>query len=163
MEILEFALEKERLSREYYHQLAEKADNSGLTHIFEMLVQEEDKHCHIIEQMKNNIQGELTETSVLSDAKDIFAGIKESAEKFDFNISEIDLYRQARDKEKSSRDFYLEKADQVDNPYHREIFSKLAEQEQRHYLLLDNICEFVSEPECYLENAEFVHLADYPV
>lgn len=160
MEILEFALEKERLSREYYHQLAEKTDNVGLRNIFEMLVSEEDKHCHLIEQMRNNIPGELTETNVLSNAKEIFNNIKESAEKFDFNISEIELYREARKKERKSRQFYIEKALEVQDAYQQDIFYKLADEEQKHYMVLDNICEFVSEPECYLENAEFVHLAD---
>ena len=128
-----------------------------------MLVEQEDKHCHLIERMRNNIPGELTETNVLSNAKEIFNNIKESAEKFDFNISEIDLYREAREKERKSREFYLEKALEVEDIYQEEVFYKLADEEQKHYMVLDNICDFVSEPECYLENAEFVHLGDYPV
>lgn len=35
------------------------------------------------------------------------------------------------------------------------------EEEKKHYFLLDNIIEFVSRPEQWLENAEFYHLEEY--
>lgn len=160
MDILEFALEKERLSREYYQQLAAKAGNIGLHNILEMLAEEESIHCHVIESMRSHIPPKLTETDVLREAKDIFNGIKESVDQFDFSISEAELYRNARDKEQKSMEFYKQKAAQVDNKTHKEIFHKLAEEEQKHMIVIDNICEFVESPECYLENAEFVHFAE---
>ena len=163
MDILEFALEKERLSREFYHNLADKAENIGLRNIFLMLVDQESEHCRIIEKMKAHVSPLITQTDVLGDARRIFEEMKEASEKFDFDVTELDLYREARAKEIKSRQFYLEKAREVDNPEQEDIFRKLAAQELKHYILLDNICDFVSEPECYLENAEFVHIENYPV
>ena len=160
MDILEFALEKERLSREYYHQLSAKANNPGLQNILEMLADQESQHCHTIENMRNHIPADLTETDVLEEAKDIFNDIRESIEQFDFNISEVELYRNARDKEQKSMEFYLEKAHQVDDEYQRGIFLELADEEHKHLIVIDNICEFVESPEYYLENAEFVHMAE---
>ena len=160
MDILEFALEKERLSREYYQQLAAKAGNAGLHNILEMLAEEESIHCHMIESMRSHIPANLTETDVLGEAKDIFNSIKESIDQFDFTVSEPELYRDARDKEQKSMEFYLQKAQEVDNKTHKEIFLKLAEEEQKHFIVIDNICEFVESPECYLENAEFVHTSE---
>lgn len=160
MDILEFALEKERLSREYYQQLAAKAGNVGLHNILDMLADEESIHCHIIESMKNHIPANLTETNVLEEAKNIFKSIKESVDQFDFSVSEAELYRVARDKEQKSMQFYLEKAAQVIDETQKEIFLKLADEEQKHLIVTDNICEFVESPQRYLENAEFVHTAD---
>lgn len=159
MDILEFALEKERLSREYYQRLADEAENPGLRNILQMLADEESKHCQVIESMKQHIEGHMTETDVLEEAKDIFNGIKESVEKFDFSVSEVELYRQARSKEQRSMEFYMQKAGEVEDETQKDIFLKLADQEHKHLIVIDNICEFVEKPECYLENAEFVHMA----
>ena len=43
----------------------------------------------------------------------------------------------------------------------KRIFQKLAEEEKKHYFLLENIIQFVSRPETWLENAEFYHLEEY--
>jgi rubrerythrin len=102
----------------------------------------------------------LAETTVLSDAKDVFAKMRESVQSFNFDVSQTKLYRKAREIEKQSRDFYLEKANEVKESQ-KEIFLKLADEEKKHYFLIDNIIDFVSRPETWLENAEFYHLEEY--
>jgi len=69
--------------------------------------------------------------------------------------------KKAQDIEKRSWDFYLEKSSEVKLQYQKEFFLKPAEEEKKHYFLLDNIIEFVSRPETWLENAEFCHLEEY--
>jgi rubrerythrin len=153
-------MEKEKFSEDYYRQLAAKSHNKGLATIFNMLAGEEARHYKIVSDMKKDIAPDLAETKVLSDAKNVFAKMRESAQSFDFNISEIELYKKALDIEKQSRDFYLEKADEVAEAQ-KEIFLELADEEKKHYLLLENIIDFVSRPETWLENAEFYHLEEY--
>jgi rubrerythrin len=125
-----------------------------------MLADEEARHKKIVSDMKKDIAPDLAETKVLSDAKNVFAKMRESAQSFNFNISEIELYKKAQDIERQSRDFYLEKADEVAETQ-REIFLELADGEKKHYFLLENIIDFVSRPERWLENAEFYHLEEY--
>ena len=103
----------------------------------------------------------MAETTILTDARNIFVQIKESGESFDFDIKQTELYRKAQDIEKESRDFYTEKADEVTEEYQKELFLKLADEERKHYFLLDNIIEFISRPEYWLENAEFFHSEEY--
>jgi rubrerythrin len=55
----------------------------------------------------------------------------------------------------------MEKANEVTEEYQKEIFQRLADEEKKHYFLLENIIEFVSRPETWLENAEFYHLEEY--
>lgn len=160
MDILEFALEKERLISQHYQLLADKAQNIGIRNILMMLAEEEFAHYQTIESMKTDAPIQLTETNVLEEAKDIFNSIKESAEKFDFTTTEADLYRDVRDKEKKSMEFYQQKALEVQDEIQKKIFQDLAKEEYKHYMVIANICEFVESPECYLENAEFVHMAE---
>lgn len=160
MNIFEFAMEKEKYSENYYRQLAGKSSNKGLEMVFNMLADEEAKHYKIVSDMKEGVAPDLAETTVLSDAKDVFAKMRESVQDFNFNVSQTELYRKAQNIEKQSQDFYLEKANEVEKTQ-KEIFLKLADQEKKHYFLLQNIIDFVSRPETWLENAEFYHLDEY--
>jgi rubrerythrin len=161
MDIFQFAMEKEKLSEDYYRQLAEKTGNKGLKNICNMLADEESKHKRIVEQMSQNIPAEVTQTTVLGDAKEIFEKMRQSAENFNFDISELELYQKARDIEKESRSFYLEKAEELKDSSQKEIFKKLADEEQKHFVLLEKICDFVARPQWFLENAEMYRFDDY--
>lgn len=161
MDIFEFAMEKEKLAAECYNRLAEKAPTEGVKHIFQMLAVEEQKHLQIVEQMKQGTAAKLADTSVLGDAKEVFQKMQDSVETFDFTVTEPQLYQKAQEAEKQSMDYYLEKADQVDDPGQKEIFTKLAEQEKKHFSVMQNIIDFISRPQTWLENAEFTHLDEY--
>lgn len=161
MDIFQFAMKKEKFSEEYYRQLAEKTDNNGLKNICNMLANEESKHYKIVEQMSQKIPSEAAQTPILGNAKEIFEKMRKSAENFNFDISELELYQKARDIEKESRSFYLEKAEELKDSSQKEIFKKLADEEQKHFVLLEKICDFVDRPQWFLENAEMCRFDDY--
>jgi len=161
MNIFEFAMEKEKYSENYYHELAGKTSNKGLKNICNMLADEEVKHYKIVQQMRKKIPKKITDTPVLKNAKKVFQKLRETTENFNFDISELQLYEKARDIEHESRQFYLEKTEEVDNTGQKEIFKKLADEEQKHFIILENICDFVAKPQYFLENAEFHHIDDY--
>ena len=158
--IFEYAMQMEKDGEDYYRQLAQKTGNNGLRTILTMLADEEVKHYNTLEKIKTQ-KTQIAESEILTDAKNVFVQIKESDESFDFYIKQTELYKKARDIEKKSRDYYTEKANEVTEEYQKELFLKLADEEQKHYILLDNIIEFVSQPEQWLEDAEFFHLEDY--
>jgi rubrerythrin len=159
-DIFEYAMQMEKDGEDYYRQLAQQTGNKGMRTILTMLADEEVKHYNTIEKIKTQ-QTQIVESEILTDAKNVFAQIKESGGNFDFDISQVELYKKARDIEKKSRDFYTEKANEVTEKYQKELFLRLAIEEKKHYVLLDNIIEFISRPEQWLENAEFFHLEDY--
>jgi rubrerythrin len=161
MDVFEFALEKEQLSEEFYRKLANSAPAKGLISIFSMLADEEHGHQQVIENMKNGTTAEVPDTILLTNAKTIFAKMRQSREKFNFGNSQVDLYKKAQDIEKDSRSYYRQNATETQDPRHKAIFNTLAEEENKHYFLLENIIEFVSRPEAWLENAEFHHLEQY--
>ncbi|HUT28184.1 MAG TPA: ferritin family protein [Sedimentisphaerales bacterium] len=161
MDIFEFAMKKERLSEEYYRQLAGKTSQKGLQSIFSMLADEEAHHYQVVEQMRSKTPDKVASTDVLAEAKEVFARMSEGTRKFDFDAGEVQIYKKARDIEEESWKFYLQKADEVEDPGQKGIFRKLADEEKKHYFLLENIIDFVSRPETWLENAEFYHLEEY--
>jgi rubrerythrin len=161
MDIFEFAMQKEKYSEGFYRDLAGKTENKGLQTIFAMLADEEAHHYKVVEKMRTGDPEEVAKADVLADAKDIFQRMRAGAEKFDFDASQIEVYKKAQGIEKQSMDFYLEKALEVSDDRQKDIFTKLADQEKKHYFLLENIIDFVSRPETWLENAEFCHLQDF--
>ena len=160
MTILEYALQMEKDGETYYRQLAQQATNKGIQTILTMLADEEVKHYNAIKKMQTTMP-EMAETTILADAKNVFVQIKESAECFDFDIRETEFYKKAQDIEEKSRKFYLEKANEVEPGHQKELFLQLSEEEKKHYFLLENIMEFISRPEQWLENAEFYHLEEF--
>lgn len=161
MDIFEFAKEKEKYAEGFYRDLAERAPAAGLKEIFTMLADEEEKHFETIEKMQSQADIASTQTAVLNNARDVFEKMREGAQKFDLDVGQIELYKKAQDIEKQARDFYLEKANEVKLQSQKNIFLQLAEEEKKHYFLLDNIIEFVNRPNEWLENAEFYHLEEY--
>ena len=111
--------------------------------------------------MKTKTPDVGTETPVLANAKAVFEKMRSAAEKFDIRISEVDLYRKACDIETESKKYYLQKAQEAEDAGQKNIFERLAEEENKHLVLVQGICDFVAKPETYLENAEFSHFANY--
>jgi rubrerythrin len=160
MNIFEYAMQMEKDGEDYYRELAERTGSREIKTILTMLADEEAKHYNAVEQMKA-ARPQMAKTTILSDAKNVFVQMKESGEEFDLDVRQVEQYKKAQDIEKRSQNFYLEKANDVEKDYQKEIFLMLAEEEKKHYFLLENIIEFVSRPDTWIENAEFYHLEEY--
>ncbi len=161
MDIFEYAMQMEKDGEDFYRQVAQQSPNRGIKVILTMLADEEVRHYNAIEKMKSAEPVQLAEGSVLTEAKNVFAQLKESGEKFTPETNQIRLYKKALDIEKKSQDFYTEKAGEVSDENTKELFLRLAQEEQKHYVLVENIIDFLSRPDTWLENAEFYHLDEY--
>jgi rubrerythrin len=162
MNIYKYALQLERDSENYYRELAQKTENIGLQNILKILAEEEVKHYKIIERMmKGEASPELAETDLLKKAKNIFMKIKGKEIVFKFDLAQVDFYRKAQEFEEKSYEHYKEMSDKVEIELQKKILIKLAEEEKKHLFLLENVVEFLSRPETWIENAEFNHLDDY--
>ncbi len=161
MNIYDYAMQMEKDGEDYYRDLARKINNAGIKKILVMLADAEVKHYVILQKMKNDEKVQALDSGILLNAKNIFVKMKEEDDTIGINISQIELYKKAQEIEEKSRKFYLEKAGEAVNPAQKEIFSKIADEEKKHYFILENVIEFVSRPQNWLENAEWYHLEEY--
>ncbi len=159
MDIFEYAMKMEKDGEKYYRELSKKINHPGLKSILTMLADDEVKHFNIFKSMSEKTKVSMHETDILKKSKNIFTDMR--GEKVDPDIGQKDMYRKAQDIEKKSQEFYEKKASEVDEPDQKDLFLKIAEEEKRHYFLLENIINFVSRPETWLEDAEFNHLEEY--
>jgi len=160
MDIFDYALKMEKDGESFYREIASKTNNKGLQTILTMLADEEVKHYQAIENMRQD-KYQMSEATVLEDARNIFVEMKDAEKEFELEQEQTTLYEKAQEIEKKSQQFYQEKAGQTDKADQKKLFERLAKEEQKHYFLLENIIEFVSRPEQWLENAEWYHLEEY--
>ena len=160
MDIFEFAMQMEKDGESYYREIALGVDNAGIKKIMGMLADEEVKHYEILAEMKRRTP-EIGKTEILSDVKNIFAAMKDSGEDIGTNLGQVELYQKAQELEKKSEDFYREKIAEVESEAQKDLLNKIADEEKRHFMILENIIQFVSKPFSYLEDAEFKHIEPF--
>lgn len=158
MDIYEYAMQMELDGRHFYQDLAEKTNNKGIKNILTMMAESEAKHYNVILSMQRNDKSQYsTDTEVLTKVKNIFEQMKEE-KGIDVDVSQVELYKKALDVEIKSEKFYLERADEEKDPHKKEIFLTLAKEEKSHCILLENIVNFVSQPDTWVENPEWYHI-----
>jgi rubrerythrin len=159
MNIFEYAMKLEKDGEKYYRELADKINSPGIKNILIMLADDEVKHYNIFKNMSEKTEPSMQETEVLKKSRNILT--KMQGKEIEPNIGEKEMYRKAQDLEKKTQDFYEKKSSEVHDAAQKKLFLKIAEEEKRHYFLLENIINFVSRPETWLEDAEFNHLEEY--
>ena len=161
MNIYDYAMQMEKDGENYYRDSAQKINNAGLKKILGMLADAEVKHYDILQKMKKNEKAQAPHAEILSNVKNIFVEMQEAKDTFGVNISQKELYKKAQQIEKKSQDFYSEKATEVNDLSQKGLFLQIAEEEKKHYWILENILNFISRPQTWLENAEWYHLDEY--
>lgn len=161
MTIYEFGMQMEKDGENYYRELAQKTEDKGLRKILNLLAEDEIKHYELIESFRKEDPSEYLETTILKGAKNVFQELKEQGGQWNPLADQVEWYKKAQEAEQKSMDFYLSKAGEIQETRPKAIFLKLAEEEKKHYFLLENIIEFISRPKTWLENAEFHHLEEY--
>jgi len=153
-------MQMEKDGEEFYRDIAQKVENTGVRTILTMLADEEAAHWRILADVEKT-SPEVPETSILDNARNVFAEMKDAGLTLHLDQTQIDLYRQAQAIEQKSIDFYTAKAARVELESQKHLLRRLAQEEKKHYFLLENIIDFVSRPSTWLENAEFCHLEEY--
>lgn len=124
MNIYDYAMQMEKDGEKYYRELAERTNVKGLKSILNMIADDEVKHYKVVEKMKQNAQPQMAETKVLITAKNIFTKMKDKNEKFDSEILQLDLYKKVLDIEEKSRDFYSQKAEEIEDDSQKKDISQ---------------------------------------
>ena len=126
-----------------------------------MLAEQEAMHYRVIESMEKKNSVNESESSLIKDSVDILKSIKERKDTMDLNISQPDMYVKVKEFEKESEEFYTKLANEENDQERKKIFELFAKEERKHFDLMNELVEFVSKPESWVEHAEFSSLRDY--
>ncbi len=163
-DIFAYAMKMETDGRDFYLKQAEKASQEQFKKIWLQLAEDELKHYNIFKALRDGESAEYnkeTETTILTDVKNIFEEMKDSGEEFHFEGDIEKAWTEAREVERKSEDFYREKANDVDTKNKAEILNRIADEEHKHFVTLDNVIQFLTRPKQWLEDAEWNNMKDY--
>eukprot|EP00667_Euglena_gracilis_P020824 EG_transcript_22617 len=139
--------------------------NPGFKYIFTMLADEEAKHYRAIEELQASGDLSLEKSTILGETRNTFEQLKADPNaKITATKDQIDLYLEARAIEARNRDEYIKRAQLATDPKVKALFQLVANEEQKHYVMIDELIQFVGKAEpgrgAWIESAEFNRLDD---
>lgn len=162
MNVLDFAMKMEMDGKAYYEKLADSCQEPGLKNIFSRLAQDEQKHYEILRTLKAGAgAAALVDTDVIEEAKNVFAQLPGKCGTLKSMEKDLEAYRHAMKIEAESFRFYEEAADKEPDLSIKKLFLKIAQEEHKHFTVIENVYHFVNAPNQYLAWAEFSNLEQF--
>lgn len=160
MNLFEFAMKMEMDGKAYYEKLAAESAVIGLKTIFTRLAADEQKHCDTIEAIKAGVAGTMADTTVLEEAKNLFESLMGDKTIAGGLRKDLDGYRHAMKIEADSVRLYEDMAKKENNPETAQLILKIANEEKKHYNIMENLYDFVLAPQNFLAWGEFSNLRE---
>ncbi len=152
----EYAMQMELESDKLYRDMAHSESDERIKTVLVMLADEEVKHYKAFKKMAETSDASGFDHFDISESvKKIFSGIKEDKKPYHFSGEQVEFYHKAAEIEDKAYEFYMQKAEEADDPMVKKAFLKIASEEKKHQELMENLAAFVAEPESWLESAEF--------
>lgn len=155
MELLELALSMELDLEKFYTEQAELNKGNTLSVVFKMLAKEEGNHANILMVKADKLTLPSNDSNILDDVQSIFKNVKEIKSDLYDMPTQLDVYREALEKEQQSLKFYQELHDKASEEQSKKVFQYLIDQEDKHCIILEELVKLVSRPEEWVEDAEF--------
>ncbi len=158
MNVFEYAMQMELDGKAYYEEAATKVDSPELKKILLEIAGDEQKHYILFKAMKDGNDVEYIEseaTTIFASVKNIFKSLKEENKDFTFPDDAKKIWEKARDVEKKAEAFYREEAEKQENTNNASILHKIADEEHRHWVTMENVINFIDRPNQWLEDGEW--------
>jgi rubrerythrin len=156
MAVLDEALKLEQRAKKYYTEAQDRLSDPSAKKILGLLAAEEGKHEKALEAMQKNAEEPLGSSDLLVKARGLVEGaMKDGQAKISSDASMREVLQKAMEIEQATRRFYLEQSTAVTAPGLRELFVRLAAQEETHYFLVSSLAEYFDRPQEWVESAEF--------
>jgi len=135
MEIVDYAVEKEKEAVAFYSELSKEAQFSGIRETFESFAKEEQKHVKMLENFSTeNIEQYKIEKIPDLKRSDYLVDIK-----YEQGMSYPDILRLAVKREEKAVKLYSDFNNKAAKEEHKKLFQVLAQEESKHKLKLETI------------------------
>ncbi|MDT8420093.1 MAG: ferritin family protein [Desulfuromonadales bacterium] len=162
MNVFEFAMKMEEDGKAYYLGLAERTAHPGLKTVFARLAEDEQKHFETFRTLQEGQAAPSMEDSqVLEEAKNVFEALPTGTIALKGMADALAGYDHAMDLEAQSFKFYERAAREERDPGTKELLTRIAVEERKHYNILENIYSFINAPNQSLDWAEFSNLSEF--
>lgn len=155
MKNYEFAIKMELDGEKYYLEQAEINKNNFLHSTFMMLAEDERKHAQLIKDKYNGVMYELEDNNTFEKSMSIFHNANHIKSELRNLPDQVDIYKDALEKEKGSIDLYKGFLAESDNDKSKEFYEFLIEEEEKHYKIIEQMLELYTKHADWVESAEF--------
>jgi len=165
MNAFDYAMKMEQDGKTYYQEQAEKMTDMALRSIFVELAADEELHYQVFKDMAAGKAADYQaafKTKILSTTKNIFQKLSQSKKHIDTYPAGVkEAWVKARELEQKAEEFYREQAGEAPDAAQKTIWSRIADEERKHWVAMDNIVGFIDRPNQWLEDAEWSNLESY--
>jgi rubrerythrin len=161
MNVFDFAMQMEMDGKSHYEKLAAGTPVAGLKKIFIMLAADEQKHFETIQAMKSGGLDTIAGSTALDEARNVFQGLMNDRAPLGGLKKDLDGYRYAMKIEADSVKLYEDMAKKENRENIVQLLLKIANEEKRHYNIMENLYDFVLAPENFLAWGEFSNLKEF--
>lgn len=160
MYVLNFALEMEKVGKEYFEKLAAESTLPGIKKIFNMLAVEQQQLYDTFKSMQSKTDTPLlVDSQALERAMDVFGRIFNEAA-IGLLRNDLDAYVHAMRIEAEIVKFFEDMAQKEPNDDARMLLREIAEEEKNLYEAIESIHDFVAAPRSHLTWGEFSNLKE---
>ena len=145
MKSRDMVLRKEGDEKGYYQRCGAEAGVPGLSLIFDMFSRDEVRHADALRALQNGAKVELDHSPTLDGARSILRRLSvEEASLSGFN-GDLRSYGSAMDFEADSVRVCGELAREAVHCWERELFLKIAAEDEVHFTLLEHMCDLLKQ------------------
>ncbi len=160
MDILDYAMKMELDGKAFYEKSAAQTSVPELKKILLQLAEEELKHFHFFQQMKEGNRAEAEATiavtgSTLLNSKNLFQQLTDQGKQNSFGSEVRAIWTEALKIEERAEKAYRDEAAKEADMSKRALLTKIADEEQTHVYLVDNILSFMSDPSGFMDSANY--------
>lgn len=160
MDILDFAMQMELDGRKFYLKGAEQTKDGSLKKIYEQLAEEEHRHYNIFKSLKaGDLSGAAkamtSSKEQIGTARTLFREMTEKGMTTLPGESDREVWKQARAVEEKTVKLYTDEAAKEKDTTRKELLLKLADEEQTHVYLIENILQFLKDPEGFQSSQDY--------
>jgi rubrerythrin len=156
--LIEQAIQMEKDGIDFYEKLSEKVPYASGKKMILSFADDERKHLRILDEIFSNvtsihIEEYLTESPPREKVKTVFDGAEEKIDTVSIT-DELSALKLAMDMEEKSYRLYEEARDIETNSNLKKLWTRLVEEEKRHYDIFWNTYDFIENPEEWILREE---------
>ena len=155
MDVILFAREQEDQLAQYYSELAAITGTKAVCQILKMIGDAHSNHRHILDAITQTPSPILHPSRVLTNGSALIRKMEQYGLSSSNASDSIELYQGIMDVELQIEQFYKEERCHLDAPFRKDIFMKLGREAHRHYILMHNLCELLTNEDTFFEDIEF--------
>lgn len=154
MKILEFALETEKMAKDFFQGLAQGSTTEGPRNIFSLLAAEQQEIAEALQGMKDEFLLLDADSGALDKASAAIHAIFREHRPGRPPANDMEAYQLAVDVERAVVKVFRELMDRESNQGRKRLLGKVVEEEAKHCAELEKVYDFVAEPAMTLVDAE---------